>query len=167
MAADRASVRGYSLSSIHLMWCEHCRQNVAGMLSQTQDSVCCSRCGQALAGNVPGEEVRATSEGATTPVADAPGSPKEAAPPCPALPRSTLESWHLDEDLRHIERLLRRDSPRVEAPAWHAAPPRVHTRSSAAPSGNQARPWWVALVSAVSWFVICAGLAATVCSIIL
>jgi hypothetical protein len=157
------------------MWCEHCRQNVAGMLSETQDSVRCSRCGTVLPGEVPRQpDDRSESapplpcpgidEGAATPVAHAPGSP-----PCAALPRSSLESWDLDEELRHIERLLRRDGPRIDNPAWHTEPNRTRARARA-PSRQAASDstrWFTALRSALAWLLICAGLAATVCGVVL
>ena len=53
------------------MWCEHCRQNVAGLVSPTRDSVCCARCGCALPGGLPAEPIE---RGADAPPLPGPAS---------------------------------------------------------------------------------------------
>jgi hypothetical protein len=157
------------------MWCERCRQNVTGMVSQTQDSVCCARCGCALAGSLASDsqatdlcrpvsprpaagfgETRLHSTGAAPLPCPAPTSP--AAPRPPALDR-----WDIDEDLRHIERLLRRDPARLDVPALHleSLPHQAAQFSAPAPS------WLTYLRTGLAWLLLCAGLASTVCGLML
>ena len=67
-----------------------------------------------------------------------------------------------------MELLLRRDRPRVESPAWHQAPPRTYPRERAPlPSSTADATWFRSLQSAAAWLLVCIGLAATVCGVVL
>jgi hypothetical protein len=73
----------------------------------------------------------------------------------------------LDEELRHIERRLRSDRKRVDAPAWHALPLRSSPIPAAPRPAAAATSWTTSLRGALAWLLICAGLAATVCGLVL
>jgi hypothetical protein len=124
------------------MWCSCCRKNVTGAISGQHDSICCSRCGTPLPGELPAAlgSSSATSQSEPTPL-PCPGNAaaaadQQAAEPCSgsdasvasesdaspaALPEGAtvhaphalrqpwlaLESWEIDEDLRHMQRMLR------------------------------------------------------------
>ena len=92
------------------MWCKLCRQDVPAFLSVGKQSLCCPRCGEAIGADRP----KATDQ----------------------LP--VYDNWELDEQLRHIGRVLhtakekdresasieRREAIRVDPP--HAGPPGWH-----------------------------------------
>jgi hypothetical protein len=75
----------------------------------------------------------------------------------------------LDEDLRHIERLLRRDRTAIESPAWHVEPGRSLRNRDAGPAVAEKAPSsrTMALRNGVAWLLICTGLAAFVCGVVL
>src|SRR5687768_10766006 len=103
------------------MWCGKCRQNVKGVVSAGGDGICCSRCATAFPGGAapsssvedPSREVASTElhfHPSSTPV------PKphvvevplpDANSKAPSNLAAALESWEIDEDLRHIERRLK------------------------------------------------------------
>lgn len=221
------------------MWCANCRKNVTGMISPTGKNLCCSRCAQALAGEMLAVELveavppatPLATEATAQPTADAPlpcpadGNPR-APLPCPAPvagdieaaavddtqaargerglpdfefdgtvplteepqpaahastvkatartanqppptytkpverePLSKIESWEFDEDLLHMQRLLRRfDEAATRSEAATAAPP-------------PALPRETHLIAALSRFVaglaLLAGMTALACGIAL
>jgi hypothetical protein len=96
------------------MWCHQCREDVPALPSSEKPGLCCARCGEVIP----------------------PGSPT-------IDPASAYDGWELDEQLRHIDRMLqttaskgiasgeifRRESSRVDLPhpksnAWHI--PTIH-----------------------------------------
>jgi hypothetical protein len=85
------------------------------------------------------------------------------------LPRPALSSWDIDEDLRHIERLLRRDRPRLEVPSLHleGLPQAPAPAPAATPGHAKPASWLASIRSGFSWLFLCVGLAATVCGVIL
>jgi hypothetical protein len=161
------------------MWCEHCRQNVTGMVSQAQDCVCCSRCGCALPGGMPGESNAGnSSEADGVPEACAPlpcpaevrddASSERPSAPSPALPRPDAERWDMEEDLRHIERLLRRDGAHRELSTFNLGTALATDCASLSPaSGATARDSASSVRAGIAWLLLCAGLAATACGLML
>jgi hypothetical protein len=92
------------------MWCQDCRQDVPALPSADKQAFCCPRCGG---------EIRVASD----PPADAPVA---------AIQLPGYDGWDLDEQLRHIQRLLqtakgneggpkpmRLDPPQAGPPARH------------------------------------------------
>jgi hypothetical protein len=79
-----------------------------------------------------------------------------------------VDDWSIEEDLRHIERLLRRDQLRIDLPAEPAPstspqPARSSTTKSQKTSGGVL----ITLRSGVAWLLLCIGLTATVCGLTL
>lgn len=68
-----------------------------------------------------------------------------------------------------MQRLLRRDAPRLESPAWHQETVGYSREPTPLPSSGSATPslagssWLRKLQGGLSWLLICVGLAATVC----
>lgn len=60
------------------MWCSYCRQDVPALRSGDKQNLCCPRCGESICAD-----------------------PSETSGPAPAY-----DGWELDEQLRHIERVL-------------------------------------------------------------
>ncbi len=102
------------------MWCRQCGQDVPGRLARSGGEYCCPRCHGVL-----GSDAAMKTATAAPPAAD----------PAP------YDGWELDEQLRHIERVLaanrlrgepaaaagdqetsRADWPHAGAPAWHVRP---------------------------------------------
>ena len=137
------------------MWCEHCRQDVTGMVSQMQDSVCCTRCGSALPGSMPGAPLPCPAEYGGNATIESPIEPS------PALPRPDSESWDIEEDLRHIGRLLRRDETHRDLSLLSMG---AAASSPPLPAAPAAPP---KLRGGIAWLLLCAGLAATACGLML
>jgi hypothetical protein len=96
------------------MWCGRCRSDVTGTVSGKHNSICCSRCGVPLPGDLPAEKVVAEQVNDSCHAATEMASPDSAcdetkphAPHALREPWLALESWEIDEDLRHMQRLLR------------------------------------------------------------
>ncbi len=84
------------------MWCRQCRQDVPAVLSAESKTLCCPRCGKAVCADV-------HVASAETPETPLPGiaqfpSLDGIAPTAGKLP--WCDGWELDEQLRHIERVL-------------------------------------------------------------
>ncbi len=77
------------------MWCKTCRQDVPALSSADRQSLYCPRCGEAVC-----VDLREASDEAGT--ADDPSG--ASATPADKLP--WYDGWELDEQLRHIERVL-------------------------------------------------------------
>lgn len=60
------------------MWCKQCQQDVPAFLSSSKEGLCCPRCGQGISLSAPNAS---------------------ASPP-------SYDGWEMDEQLRHIERVL-------------------------------------------------------------
>jgi hypothetical protein len=101
------------------MWCERCHKNVAGTLSCEHESICCAHCGTPLPGGLQMDQASTVSEASTFSPSPLP-CPEPGLEPAigPAIgaaiaamserePLLALESWEMDEDLRHMQRLLR------------------------------------------------------------
>ncbi len=133
------------------MWCKNCQQDVPARASADKPGLCCPRCGEAIAGNSP-----------LTP------------DPAPAY-----DGWELDEQLRHIERVLhaakgqdhappaierqpttRFDLPHAGPTAWHVPPGNSGKRPKAPEvahdPGSQALTWLALLLGTMSF--VCGGI---------
>lgn len=96
------------------MWCKQCQQDVPAFLSSGKEGLCCPRCGQGVA----------------------------ASTPAPSSTPPSYDGWEIDEQLRHIERVLettmgkarkadaaysreaaRFDLPHAAPAAWHVPAP--------------------------------------------
>lgn len=105
------------------MWCKDCRQDVPALPSGDQQSLCCPRCGEALCADSP----------------ETTGQP------------STYDGWEMDEQLKHIEQVLRitktkdrdaeaiyrREASRLDPP--HAAPTAWHMPTTAEPAARPSK----------------------------
>ena len=105
------------------MWCKLCRQDVPAFLSGDKRNLCCPRCGGAIGVDRP----KATDQS------------------------TALDSWELDEQLRHIGRVLntakekdhppepieRREAIRIDLP--HAGPPERHLPATSPDKPRRAR----------------------------
>lgn len=133
------------------MWCKRCRQDVPALPQGDMQSFCCPRCGEGIAVDPP----KATGR----------------------VP--TYDGWELDEELRHIGRVLRSDKakgrpsskisrreaarldPSHDGPsAWHV-PAAAPAQASKAPrirrgSGAGAMIWLVLSLGTASF--VCGGL---------
>src|SRR5258708_7872758 len=99
------------------MWCTTCRQEVPGVASPADGpegnkrATCCIRCGTVL--------LPATArDGSENDDATAPGDGVEATS-WEVNPLASFETWELDEQLRHVERLL-------AGPRFNVAPAAMH-----------------------------------------
>lgn len=134
------------------MWCKGCRQDVPALPSGDSQTLCCPRCGTALCAD-----------------------PNRSAAVDP-LPR--YDSWELDEQLQHIQRVLqtgnvtgresdavarrevaRFDPPQAGLPGQHVAPNQSGKQASAGKRRSGA--------GGFTWFVLSVGTAGFVCGGIL
>jgi hypothetical protein len=130
------------------MWCRNCREDVPALPSGDKQSLCCPRCGEGIRVDQP----KATGE-------------------APAY-----DGWELDEQLRHIERVLqsakvrsqrseaiyRREASRLDLP--HTGPPERHSLSKqrmAQPTGRSPA------AGVFTWLALSLGTASFVCGGIL
>jgi hypothetical protein len=132
------------------MWCKHCRQDVPARTSGDRPGFCCPRCGEIVTAD-----------------------PSIAPEPAPAY-----DSWEIDEQLRHIDRVLhsaresgrqpsvaqpqttRFDPPHAAPAAWHA-PARKSGRRRRAPKparnpGSQVLTSLALLLGTMS--LVCGGI---------
>lgn len=103
------------------MWCRSCRQDVPAVVGAADEKPCCIRCGSVVFAARVRATALATADTAAT-VASGPALTETAtAEPCLAesdpplvdapsftirAPLSTFDTWALDEQLRHVERIL-------------------------------------------------------------
>jgi hypothetical protein len=139
--------------SKNTMWCKRCRQDVPALPSGDQQKLCCPRCGEAICADTP---------------KTADQSPQ-------------YDGWEIDEQLRHMERVLktaevkgreadaayRREASRFDRP--QTGPTGWHT-PSARPPGRQRKassPERGSIFAAFSWLVLSLGTTGFVCGGIL
>jgi hypothetical protein len=143
------------------MWCKDCRQDVPAMPSGDKQKFCCPRCG---------EEVCANADKAGEEAATPSASPQMFA---------TYDGWDLDEQLRHIERVLqtadmadrdsealnrcemgRLDRSHAAMPDWHQPGSRRPAKQRKNAGGKLDFVWgalaWLALLSGATIFA-CGG----------
>ncbi len=147
------------------MWCSACRQDVPGLVLPESGRYSCPRCGAGLGDS--------DFYGARDIRTDADAPPRAAGPDAPP----TYDPWELEQQLRHIERLLRIDRPkraregagspqpwaRLDAShvgplGWHS--PAVARAKAARKRAAQARrpESWLPVLT---WSVLAAGLMAS------
>ncbi|HEY4761654.1 MAG TPA: hypothetical protein VIH42_13830 [Thermoguttaceae bacterium] len=82
------------------MWCRHCQQDVPALGTSGERKYCCPRCGETLDAQCPSQTDDKTF------LSDSP-------PACARAEEiSSFEDWELDDQLRHIGRVLQIDSCR-------------------------------------------------------
>ena len=162
------------------MWCKQCGQDVPGLPSPSEVGFCCPRCGELLC--------------ADPAAAPQPRAAEAAAGHTPTDDLPDYDDWELDDQLRHIERVLgtakghgrrsqrvlRRERSRIEpahaaVPPWHVAAPAaaVTAASSAAPArpARSRAPAEAAeggvILPALVWLALSLGTMAFVCGGIL
>jgi hypothetical protein len=91
------------------MWCQRCRQHVAANVAPHDGEVRCARCRSPLAGSL-SPVMAAAGPPMTDAHADA-FAIDRIAPPHEPLLFSAVRSWEMDEDLRHVGRMLAADQP--------------------------------------------------------
>ncbi len=98
------------------MWCKNCQQDVAAVATALDGRPCCVRCGDVMVGS----RFHAPSENRGVPE-PAPAAAQSQTVTLRA-PLSLFDHWELDEQLRHVERVLSgaRFTAKVEAPADEA-----------------------------------------------
>jgi len=176
------------------MWCKHCRQDVPGLASPNEGRFCCPRCGERLCADPAAAAPQPkAAEAASEPAAKyaAAKYARAAAAHAPAYDLPAYADWELDDQLRHIERVLgtakqrgrrsqrvlRRERSRLEpphavVPPWHVAAPAAAAASaaSARPARRRApaRPAEGGVIlPALVWLVLSLGTMAFVCGGIL
>ena len=134
----------------HTMWCKDCRQDVPAQTLTEKPGLCCPRCGGVIGGD----------------------------PPIAPDPAATYDSWEIDEQLRHIGRVLhnakqngqpptterhettRFDLPHAGPTAWHmpATNPvsRRRPKSAARDPASQTLIWLALLLGTTS--LACGGI---------
>ncbi len=153
------------------MWCKHCQQDVPGLPKATLG---CVRCGTPLDAQgtpVASEQMTADpGQSATDPAQEGidAGRPQCETPP--------YDDWELDEQLRHIERVLTRaeslsgqsrggaprlarvDQPHGTCSKRHLRPPELRSRSRRAidSSAGAAATWVALLLGTMAFF--CGGI---------
>jgi hypothetical protein len=134
------------------MWCDECRQDVPADHSAPDGGIRCARCGTTFPGHLAGPAPDCTW--------------KEKTLPEPARPFTPTESWEIDEDLRHIGRIVKSVADDASSDAGQAidellpAPARGRTQKVDAPP----RPW---LRACLAWPALCAGTCAVTCGLVL
>lgn len=159
------------------MWCKACQQDVPGLISAATGRYTCPRCGVELCEGEPGGKTETRID---RPPRQA-GADRDGPVPVGVGPEPppAYDGWELEQQLRHIERLLGIDKPdRAEHEAacqreiarlhaTHAGPAGWHypaaARAKAAKrrsSGASSTEIWL---PALTWTVLSVGLMASVC----
>ena len=150
------------------MWCRKCQQDVPGSATESGGRFGCPRCGEQF---VSTDGTQAASPAGNSSAAAS--GPSAGAPPA-------YDGWELDEQLRHIQRILdpghRETEPRVtKSPdrtttrrrdAPHAGPPHRHATPSAKTARRRHRDEPGVSTSAIgvlAWTALSLGTAAFVC----
>jgi hypothetical protein len=146
------------------MWCPHCGQDVPGVASNKDGVLCCPHCRDITPPTASAEREEIHYR------VDPPlGRAAEPARPAPR-PNPHYDSWEMDEDLRHVERLLlssrpaepvaRRTRParadRYRVDRAHSEPPIRHrppARKRKKPAKKERHP----LLAAVAWIMLSLG----------
>lgn len=172
------------------MWCQHCRQDVPALGSAPAGTLRCLRCSQPLAtdaapadnpgGAVP--QVVAGSEPVDTRRMDLPPSTTTADHATPnLLGTASWQVWELNEQLRHVERVLKasRAQGRELAPGpWlRLDPPRswdagLTMRADVAPTSppvpvSSADSFAKNVVRVLVWLALGLGMSTTACGVVL
>lgn len=170
------------------MWCRHCRQDVPALASPDRRKYCCPRCGETLCAEAAEKPHEAPPSAAQSSPAEPPAAEPVAAESAPAAVVAAesapdgppqIDGWELDEQLRHIERVLRvgkapgrrskaahrRERLRIDPAhagesAWHVPAVTVRRRRRAE---QAARSGGGSLLSGLAWTALSLGTMALVC----
>lgn len=158
------------------MWCKQCQQDVPGVATADGGRICCLRCGQPFVAIADSPAPTPTGTEDQKPATEAPArtaAEVSAAPPC-------YDGWDLDEQLRHIERVLEaghgknpiRSTPRPEAHRLdppHGGPPAWHITPAAQPARRRRRrsTGAASAMGALAWIALSLGTMSFLCGAIL
>lgn len=170
------------------MWCKTCRQDVPAVSGAADEQPCCIRCGQVIISAVakPGlrQQRRTVLEGAAAPdswrASSAPPAAKHlveqrpgAEPQVPTVPLraplSAFDTWEVEEQLEHIDRILSGTRFITEVrhpPATEPHAPSSVTRTKFARLPALRRGHSRARIR-MAWSIVAAGAAALGCGIVL
>lgn len=153
------------------MWCFHCRQDVPALASAEGQFLRCPRCGRSL-DTEPAHDARAAPAAGFA-------EPREGQAPTSAACELPLpfDDWELDEQLRHIERVLQAAKTQVQPidmgrqrqtmhcdaahtglPAWHVPLAERHRQGRPKPNNGSHLLWGL-----VTWSALLLGTAGLVC----
>ena len=153
------------------MWCKHCRQDVPALSSADNREYCCPRCGEAIC-------LDAHQAASARPEADSAENdlPSSAAAGGADRPPS-YDGWEVDEELRHIGRMLqagkatsgdieaidrpaapRFDLPHANGSTWHVPADRQSDQRRKADHGGRGSTPGV-----ITWFTLSLGTTSFVC----
>lgn len=150
------------------MWCNRCGQDVVGVKSEEAGRYQCPRCKGVVCDRIQAATpVTVASPRGALDCGDS--SPISVERQLTDLPEpSPLDTWELDEQLRHVARLLhfkagggasptraRLDPAQPAAPGWHRAGPRRAAKPNHAPPDRKPR-WGAILSSASTWLGVTA-----------
>lgn len=153
------------------MWCRHCQQDVPAIAVSGERKYCCPRCGEGIAVEGPGESAAAKSTSKPSESVHVEESPFS-------------DDWELDEQLRHIGRVLRIDKTQYKreqsgSQREVARLDRAHQKmeyfhapaaiSAARECRSKSRPAAdeVTFMGVLAWLVLSLGTAALICGGIL
>lgn len=157
------------------MWCSACREDVPGIASQQGGKLCCARCGQQME-----RGSRLVQAASLARVSDC-GIDLTGHDPVPSEPPLRVDDWEADEELRHVERVLRstlrpapreslphipvrrHDPPQPEAFHWHVA----HPPAKGGPPARLAAPHDQRRGSSMALLMTSLGLMAFACGAVL
>ncbi len=144
------------------MWCKNCRQDVPAFASPHEAGYCCPRCGEVVA-------LRAHDGHGELPASDDGG---EMIAPLPQHAPPDHYAWELNEQLRHVERVLSRGRHRVTRTQDNLRiDPPMPVRPTPAPQPSSAEleadSEEGSLLSALAWSATCAGVTGLTCGIAL
>ena len=91
------------------MWCGPCKQDVRGVASATDGNYRCPRCAEVLDARAPARSAPDGAQAVESRAGD-PGSRASGAK-TRVLPPPLYDGWEADEQLRHIDSILRKESP--------------------------------------------------------
>ena len=156
------------------MWCKHCQQDVPGLPKADEDMLGCVRCGTPLEVQFPPAPTERTTPDPKRPPSASDRERTDAV--CPQCETPPHDDWELDEQLRHIERVLthaellseqsrggvsrlaRVDQPHDSSFKRHLRPAEPHSRSRRAikSSAGAAATWAALLLGTMAFF--CGGI---------
>ena len=151
------------------MWCKQCQQDVPSLPTGETGKYVCPRCGVDRGQAKAAESARdfTAVSAAEKPEVSVPSPPVFCRTPDP--PRS-YDPWELDEQLRHLQRILAAEQLKAVLPAMagegmridpgHAGPGR---RRSPASLATRRSPAERSALQVVAWFVVLTGLMGMAC----
>jgi hypothetical protein len=151
------------------MWCKVCRQDVPALASEDKQSFCCPRCGEAVCADPQHSRTPRSARGKSPKsIRPSQAAKKAASEPIASFHKIADEplydGWELDEQLRHIERILqgsaarrsvtRFDEAHAARSEWHV-PATEHLTQASSKRGRLG-------VSILAWSLLVPGATAFV-----